>query len=99
MTISIIQFYFGESFRDAFTSRSEHLSDYHDAEEDSHLLKHLSEKHPDSTQKEIKFVMSVVKQHKTSFDRQIFELVLIYRGGKNILLALLLFSPGGQRLY
>ena len=29
--------------------------------------------------------MSVVKQHKTSFERQIFESVLIYRGGNNIL--------------
>ena len=29
--------------------------------------------------------MSVVKKHKSSFDRQIFEAVLIYRGGQNVL--------------
>ena len=74
-----------KSFRDAITRGSEHLSDYFHGEEDSHMLKHLSDEHPDSSPKEIKFGMSVIKQHKTSFDRMIFESVLIYRGGSNIL--------------
>ena len=49
------------------------------------MLKHLSDEHPESSPREIKFGMSVVKQHKNSFSRMIFESVLIYRGGSNIL--------------
>ena len=45
----------------------------------------VSDEHPDSLPREIKFGMSVVKQHKSSFDRMVFESVLIYRGGHNIL--------------
>ena len=80
-----IKFYFGESFRDAFTRGNEHLTDYLGEEEDSHMFKHVSDEHPDSLPREIKFGMSVVKQHKSSFDRMVFESVLIYRGGHNIL--------------
>ena len=49
------------------------------------MFKHVSDEHPDSLPREIKFGMSVVKQHKSSFDRMVFESVLIYRGGHNIL--------------
>ena len=81
---SNIQFYFGETFRDATTRGAEHLADYVGETDDSHMLKHLAESHPGSEPKDVKFGMTVVKQHKSSFDRQIFESVLIYRG-KNVL--------------
>ena len=78
-----IKFYFGETFRDAKTRGSEHLSDFRSNSEDSHMMKHVCEDHPGS--KDIKFGMSVVKRHKSSFERQIFESILIFRGGKNVL--------------
>ena len=80
-----VKFYFGETFRDANTRGKEHLSDYKAESEDSHMLKHLSEDHPDCSPSDIKFGMSVVKSHKSSFERQIFESILIFRAGKNIL--------------
>ena len=46
------------------------------------MFKHLSDTHPGL--KDVKFGMTVVKQHKSSFQRQIFESVLIFRG-KNVL--------------
>ena len=79
-----IKFYFGESFRDAITRGNEHLCDYIGEAEDSHMFKHICDEHHGSTPREIKFGMSVVKQHKTSFSRMVFESVLIYRGGQNI---------------
>ena len=80
-----IKFYFGETFRDAYTRGKEHLSDYKAENEDSHMLKHLSEDHPGCDPSDIKFGMSVVKSHKSSFERQLFESILIFRAGKNIL--------------
>ena len=77
-----IQFYFGETFRDASTRGTEHLADYLSQADDSHMFKHLSDTHPGL--KDVKFGMTVVKQHKSSFQRQIFESVLIFRG-KNVL--------------
>ena len=78
-----IKFYFGETFRDANTRGSEHLSDFKRKSEDSHMMKHVCEDHPGS--KDIKFGISVIKKHKSSFERQIFESILIFRGGKNVL--------------
>ena len=80
-----IKFYFGETHRDANTRGNEHLFDYNSQSEDSHMMKHLCEDHKDSSQKDIRFGMSVVKKHKSSFERQIFESILIFRGGKNVL--------------
>ena len=80
-----IKFYFGETFRDAYSRGVEHLSDYVGQTDDSHMMKHLSDCHPDSRPEEIKFGMSVIKQHRSSFDRMVFESVLIFRDGENVL--------------
>ena len=80
-----IKFYFGETFRDANTRGAEHQSDYNSRSEDSHMMKHLSDNHPDCSPKDIKFGISVVKSHKSSFERMTFESILIFRGGKNVL--------------
>ena len=64
-----IDFYFGETFRDAFTRGCEHLSDYHSKSDDSHMYKHLTDVHPGCKPSEIQFGMSVVKKHKSSFER------------------------------
>ena len=80
-----IKFYFGETFRDANTRGAEHLSDYARKSEDSHMMKHLSENHPNCSPKDIKFGMSVVKSHRSSFERMIMESILIFRAGNNVL--------------
>ena len=80
-----IKFYFGETFRDAYTKGKEHLSDYNGKTDDSHMMKHLSEEHPECNPCDIRFGMSVVKKHTSSFSRMIMESILIYRAGANIL--------------
>ena len=80
-----IKFYFGETFRDAYSRGVEHLSDYVGQTDDSHMLKHLSDCHPECSPEDLKFGMTVIKQHKTSFDRMVFESVLIFRDGENVL--------------
>ena len=49
------------------------------------MWKHVSEAHPGKEPKDIKFGMSVVRQHFSAFSRLIFEAVLIFRGGDNVL--------------
>ena len=80
-----INFYFGETFRDAFTRGCEHVADYYAKSEDSHMYKHIMDVHPDCKPRDINFGMSVVKKHRSSFERMILEAVLIYRGGQNVL--------------
>ena len=80
-----IKFYFGETFRDARTRGAEHQSDFASNSEDSHMMKHLIENHSGCSHKDIRFGMTVIKSHKSSFERQIFESILIFRGGKNVL--------------
>ena len=78
-----ITFYFGETFRDAFTRGCEHVADYYAKSEDSHMYKHITDMHPDCKPRDIQFGMSVIKKHRSSFERMILEAVLIYRGGLN----------------
>ena len=82
---SSIKFYFGETSRDAYTRGAEHLSDYIGQTDDSHMYKHLSDSHQDSRPRDVKFGMSVIKQHRSSFERMIFESCLIFRNENNVL--------------
>ena len=80
---SSIKFYFGETSRDAYTRGAEHLADYVGQTDDSHMFKHLSDSHQDSRPRDVKFGMSVIKQHRSSFERMIFESCLIFRSENN----------------
>ena len=62
-----------------------HMSDYFRKQENSHMWKHVSEAHPGEEPKDVKFGMSVVRQHFSAFSRQIFEAVLIFRAGDKVL--------------
>ena len=79
--------YFGESKKDlASRSITGHLADHRNQTDDSHIMKHWSAAHSQECRpRDIKFGFSVVKQHKSSFARQIFESVLIFRGGARVL--------------
>ena len=48
------------------------------------MYKHLSDAHKDEKRENIKFGMTVVKQHFSAFSRQIHESILIFRD-KNVL--------------
>ena len=49
------------------------------------MWKHVPESHPGMEPKDVKFGMSVVRQHFSAFSRLIFEAVLIFRAGDNVL--------------
>ena len=77
--------YYGESARTAYERGSEHLKDYLDEGEDSHMLKHHVTDHPE-LKDPIDFSMKVLKTHKTAFSRQVHEAVLIKMNERNDIL-------------
>ena len=77
--------YWGESSKTAYWRGLQHTSDYFRKLENSHMWKHVSEAHPGEEPRDVKFGMSVVRQHFSAFSRQIFEAVLIFRAGDNVL--------------
>ena len=52
----------------------------------SHLLKHVLDKHEGETLDEVDFRMKVVRYHKSPFERQIHESVLIQASKSHYLL-------------
>ena len=77
--------YYGESHRSGGERQKEHASDYKNKKEDSHMKKHLDEDHPGCEPKDIKFGMTVLKQHKTAFSRMVHEEILIFLAKDKIL--------------
>ena len=69
--------YIGESARSSHESGREHISDLENLRSCSHMLKHFVEAHEDDELGDMNFMMKVVKFHKTAFERQISESVLI----------------------
>ena len=74
--------YFGESARTSFERGKEHVKDYLDEAEDSHMMKHHVTEHP-NIKNPLDFSMKVIKTHKTPFARQVHEAVLIKMNEKN----------------
>ena len=70
--------YYGETHCSARERGAQHVRDYQNKEEDSHMFKHFSDSHRNEKIEDIKFGMSVVKQHYSAFSRQIMESVLIF---------------------
>ena len=77
--------YYGESNRSGGERQKEHASDYKNKKEDSHMKKHLDEDHPGCDPEEIKFGMTVVRQHKSAFSRMVHEEILIFMAKDKIL--------------
>ena len=69
--------YIGESSRSCFERGREHQSDLEQLKPTSHMLKHVLDKHEGRQPGEVKFLMRAIKFHKSSFERQIQEAVLI----------------------
>ena len=71
--------YYGETSRSANERGKEHKKDLEYFREKSHILKHIVMKHPDKHPCEINFRMKIVSHHKTSFERQLTEAVIVRR--------------------
>ena len=79
--------YIGESSRSCYERGWEHINDLTQLKSSSHMLKHVLTKHPEQDFKEVRFGMKVIRNCKTSFERQIYESVAIQqeRGEHHIL--------------
>ena len=69
--------YIGETSRSAYERGQEHLKDLEFKRPKSHYLRHAVEFHSDVPPESLKFKMKVLSSHRTSFERQIREAVLI----------------------
>ena len=71
--------YIGESSRSSFERGWEHVNDMAQLKTTSHMLKHVLTKHPEQDMAEVQFGMKIVRTCMSSFERQIYESVLIQR--------------------
>ena len=69
--------YIGETSRSAYERGQEHLKDLEFKRPKSHYLRHAVEFHSNVPPESLKFKMKVLSSHRTSFERQIREAVLI----------------------
>ena len=75
--------YYGETCRTAYERGLEHSNDHISMKEDSHMHRHEALEHGD---KKVEFSMKVIRQHKSAFQRQVHEAVVIEMNEtKNIL--------------
>ena len=69
--------YIGETGRSAYERGAEHMSDFWNYDEKSHLLKHFLSCHKDMKMSEVKFGMKVRNTFKSALERQVGEAVAI----------------------
>ena len=69
--------YVGETGRSAYERGVEHISDYHNFDEGSHLLKHYLACHRDIKMSEMKIGMKIRNMFRSALERQIGEAVAI----------------------
>ena len=72
-----LSIYIGETSRSTFKRGWEHLNDLTTLSSKSHMLKHILTDHPDENIKNIKFGIRIIRNCRTSFERQIYESVAI----------------------
>ena len=72
--------YWGESFRSPGERSGEHLQDYRNQSEESHMWRHKLQAHP---HEEVSFSMKVVKRFLSSFEREVAESIFIEVNQKN----------------
>ena len=70
--------YIGETSRSVFERGCEHYDDLYYGRTRSHMLKHCVLKHPNMDPLSIDFRIKIVSSHKSAFERQIKEAVLIH---------------------
>ena len=65
--------YIGETARSCFERLKEHQSDMRQLKVNSHMLRHIVEKHEGQNYEEVTFGVRIVRTARTSFERQITE--------------------------
>ena len=70
--------YYGETHCSARERGAQHVRDYQNKDEDSHMFKHFTDTHNKEKIEDIQFGMTVLKQHYSSFSRQVHESILIF---------------------
>ena len=65
--------YIGETARSCFERLKEHQSDMRQLKVNSHMLRHIVEKHEGQNYEEVEFGVRIVRTARTSFERQITE--------------------------
>ena len=65
--------YVGETGRSVYERGIEHTRDRRKWDKGSHMLKHIVQEHEGEDETEIQFRMRIVKTHRSSFERQIYE--------------------------
>ena len=74
--------YIGESARSCYERGLEHVNDCEQLKPGSHMLKHVLDKHDGQQPGEIEFRMRVLKYHKSAYERQVHEAVMIQASSK-----------------
>ena len=69
--------YIGESARSSYERGHDHLDDLKNLKNCSHMLKHYVENHEGEQLSDMQFLMKVKKFHRSAFERQISESVII----------------------
>ena len=80
-----LQTYYGETHVSSRERGAQHERDFRDQSEDSHMYKHYTECHSDMCQDDVRFGMEMIKQHYSSFSRQVHESILIFLNKQNVL--------------
>ena len=75
--------YIGETSRSCFERGWEHANDMAQLKTSSHMLKHAIQKHPEQDMGEVQFGMKIIKTCQSSFERQIYESVMIQQERKS----------------
>ena len=74
--------YIGESSRSCHERGFEHQQDCEQLKPGSHMLKHILDKHEGKQPGEIKFHMKAIRFHKSAYERQVHESVMIKENSK-----------------
>ena len=84
--------YIGESHVSGRERSIQHARDYSNKKDDSHQYKHYTEAHADLEMKDVKFGMTVLRQFFSSFNRQHYEAVMIFKHSNNLNSKSMLFN-------
>ena len=76
--------YFGESHVSGRERSIQHSRDFLNKKDDSHQYKHYTEAHAELDMKDVKFGVTILRQFFSSFSRQHFEAILIFKNSNNL---------------
>ena len=78
--------YIGETSRSCYERSQEHQRDMDQLKPSSHMLQHVLDQHEEEPLSRVRFGMEIVKQTRTSWERQFLESVTIQQSTKHNIL-------------